>query len=188
MEPGPEAIQSESLMSPDPGLDLLTAEVDRVLPFRDSAAVVLRVESKPFMIFVGRYEAQALMRVRDGQRTERPLTHDVIAYILTGFDIEVNRVVISSIVNGVFCSTLVLKRDGPEPEEVRLDIRASDSLVIALKTGVPILVARRVVDDVEDVTGVLERIDAQFEAGGDPADLASDADEDEDEDEDEEDI
>lgn len=153
-------------MPSDPGLELLPATVERVLPFRDSAAVVLRAEGKPFMIFVGRYEAQAIIRELEGERTERPLTHDVITYVLTGFDIKVERIVVSSIVNSVFCSTLILARDGADSEEVRLDIRASDSLVLALKTGVPIWVARRVHEQVEDVSEALERIDAQF-AGGD---------------------
>lgn len=152
-------------MPSDPGLELLPATVERVLPFRDSAAVVLRAEEKPFMIFVGRYEAQAIMRELEGERTERPLTHDVITYVLTGFDIKVSRIVVSSIVNSVFCATLILTRDGADPEEVRLDIRASDSLVLALKTGVPIWVARRVHDQVEDVTEALERIDAHFSDG-----------------------
>ena len=149
-------------MPSDPGLELLPATVERVLPFRDSAAVVLRAEDKPFMIFVGRYEAQAIMRELEGERTERPLTHDVISYILTGFDIIVERIVVSSIVNSVFCATLILAREGADSEEVRLDIRASDSLVLALKTGVPIWVARRVFEQVGDVSEALLRIDAHF--------------------------
>jgi len=184
-------------MASDPGLDLLPAVVDRVLPFRDSAAVVLRADDKPFMIFVGRYESEALMREIRGEQTERPLTHDVISYVMTGFDIEVDRVVISSIVGGVFCATLILKRGGEEPTEVRLDIRASDSLVIALKSDVPIWVARRVWEQVEDVSEALERIEAQFtdvgDSGGDEDigsfdPFATDDDDDDDDDDDENEV
>ena len=93
---------------------------------------------------------------------------------MTGFDIVVDRVVVSSIVRGVFCATLVLRREGPDSEEVRLDIRASDSLVIALKQGVPLWVARRVWDAVEDVTEALERIDAHIAGSDDDEPDASD--------------
>lgn len=178
-------------MASDPGLELLPAVVDRVLPFPDSAAVVLRAGGKPFMIFVGPYEREAIMRALNDEKPERPLTHDVISYVLTGFDIEVERVVISSIVRGVFCATLVLRRQGSEPEEVRLDVRASDSLIIALKEGVPLWVARRVWEEVEDVSEALAKLDAQFAGVGDAEhepesslDPFADGDEDEDEDDD----
>ncbi|MAG57247.1 MAG: hypothetical protein CMJ83_13220 [Planctomycetes bacterium] len=149
-------------MPSDPGLELIPATVERVLPFRDSAAVVLSSEAKRFMIFVGRYEAEAIIRELEGRTTERPLTHDVVSYVLTGFDIKVQRVIVSSIVNNVFCATLTLVQEGREGQEVRLDIRASDSLVIALKTGSDIWVTRRVLDAVEDVTETLAQIDEQF--------------------------
>ena len=57
----------------DPSVDpneLLPAEIERVLPFPDSAAVVLRARGKPFMIFVGRYESEAIMREMRGEQTE----------------------------------------------------------------------------------------------------------------------
>lgn len=150
-------------------LDLLPAAVERVLPLRDSAAVVLQAGEKKFMIFVGSHEAMALQRELMGHRTERPLTHDVISYLMTGFDIQVAKVVISSIVNNVFCATLVLDRDRDDgsgaKDEVRLDIRASDAMVIARKTGVDIWVTRRVLDAVEDATGPLEQIYKQFGTG-----------------------
>jgi bifunctional DNase/RNase len=154
-------------MASDPGVDLVPARIDRILPFRDMSAVVLEAAGKKFMIMVGQYEAFALMREIRGEKPDRPLTHDVIGYLLTGFDIEVRRVVISSLVNDVFCATLVLAQAGePARPEVRLDIRASDSLVIAKKTGTPISVTRRVLDQVEDVTQALLRIDEHFATEG----------------------
>jgi len=157
-------------MPSDSSIDLLPAYVERVLPFRDSAAVVLRCDEKQFMIFVGMFEAAALMRELSGETTERPLTHDVVSYVLTGFDITVSKVVVSSIVDNVFCATLILAREGEEAE-VRLDIRASDSLVIALKTRSQIWVTRRVLESVEDVAETLRQIDEQFSVEGpDPED------------------
>jgi hypothetical protein len=161
-------------MSHDPGPRLIPATVERVLPFRDSAGVVLDCGGKKFMIFVGMFEAAAIMRELRGERTERPLTHDVIAYVMTGFDIEVTQVVISSIVSHVFCATLILRQRGPEPQEVRLDLRASDALVIALKVSSGISVTQRVLDEVDDVTETLQTMDerlAEAEAEGGDVDI-----------------
>jgi len=145
---------------------LVKGEVVRILSFRDSAGVVLEADSKRFLIFVGPYEADAIKREMRGLRTERPLTHDVIAYILQGFNIQVKKLVVSSIVNNIFCATLVLDRTRDDQsemvEEVRLDIRASDAIILALKTGNTIWVTRQVLDTVEDVSDALEEIDRQF--------------------------
>jgi bifunctional DNase/RNase len=153
------------------GNELLPGVVERVLPLRDSAAVVIQAGSKRFLIFVGPNQADAIQRERDGVRMERPLTHDVISYVMKGFDIDVAKVVISSIVRSIFCATLVLvrRRDGNQEskDEVRLDIRASDAIIIALKTDNPLWVTRQVVAEVEDVSKELDEIDRRHSDAGD---------------------
>ncbi len=153
-------------------MDLVKVEVKKVIgPVRDTAAVLLGNDEKVFMIFVGIYEAAAIIRELRHETTERPLTHDVIRSILVGFDIEVRRVIISSIVNNVFCATLALERtasggEGGLRDEVRIDLRASDSIVLALKTQADIWVSRRVFDAVEDVKSQLEEQEAGEGEGG----------------------
>ncbi len=162
-------------MAMDPGLELIAARIERVLPLRDMAAVVLTAEAKRFMILVGLYESAALLRELRQEKSERPLTHDLIGYLLTGFDIEVEGVVISSLVRDVFCATLILQQRVPDSRpKVRLDVRASDSLVIAQKTGCPLFVTRRVLEQVEDVSAALERIDQDF-SGSEESEPTSDA-------------
>lgn len=155
-------------MSTDPGRELIPVAIERVLLLRDSAAVVVEAPEKKFFIFVGLPEAHALQREIDGEKTERPLTHDVITYLMCGFDIVCRRVVISSIVNNVFCATLVAERageSGPGAQPVSLDLRASDAMVIAMKTQTQLEVARRVLDAVEDVTPTLEQLRQAFGEG-----------------------
>lgn len=150
-------------MTQGSGLELHLATIDRVLPFRDTSAVVLKSDLKTFVIFVGVSESTALLREMRGERTDRPMPHDVVSYVLTGFDITVKKIVISSIVSQVFCATLVLEQDqAGRKVEVRLDVRASDSLILALKTHSPIWVTRRVLDDVTDFTQTLAEIEQQF--------------------------
>jgi len=148
-------------MAGDPGLELVEVKIERVIGFRETqaAAVVLAHPEKKFLIFVGPAEGAAVQRELSQQRADRPATHDLLDYVMKGFDIEVKKVVVSTIMNNVFCATLILtqKAQGGGPShEVRLDARASDSIVIALKAGVPLQVTRRVLDAVEDATKNLE--------------------------------
>jgi bifunctional DNase/RNase len=148
-------------MAGDPGLELVEVKIERVIGFRETqaAAVVLAHPEKKFLIFVGPAEGAAVQRELSQQRADRPATHDLLDYVMKGFDIEVKKVVVSTIMNNVFCATLILtqKPQGGGPShEVRLDARASDSIVIALKAGVPLQVTRRVLDAVEDATKNLE--------------------------------
>lgn len=152
-------------MAADTGKDLVSARVKRILPFRDSAAVLLEGGGKAFLIFIGLPEAMAIARILEGETPERPLTHELLAYVMGAFDIEVKKVVISSIVEGVFCATLSLEQkvDGRPAEELRIDARASDSIAIALRHQQPIWVTRRVLDEVEDVTEAMKPIEAELD-------------------------
>jgi hypothetical protein len=175
-------------------MELVKVEVKRVIgPVRDTAAVLLGNDEKVFMIFVGIYEAAAIIRELQHEKTERPLTHDLIKSVLVGFDIVVKKVIISSIVNNVFCATLVLEREAPGAgdggatlkDEVRIDLRASDSIVIALKTASEIWVSRKVFEAVEDVKSQLQEHEKTFSGeeedpeseGGEPEPDEDDGDE-----------
>jgi bifunctional DNase/RNase len=149
----------------DQGLDLLDVRVERVLswPEGSAQAVVLEREGKRFLIFVGPTEGAAVRRELDGERSERPMTHDLFDYAMRGFDVAVSRVAISALVNEVFCATVSLTQSaepGRPRREVRLDARASDAIVLALKASVPLTVARRVFDAVEDRSDEIEKIAA----------------------------
>ena len=137
-------------------------EVLRVIPLRDTAAVVLKTDPRLFLIFVGPGEAAATQRALEETTPDRPLTHDAWVRTLKGLDVQVHQITISSIINGIFCATLALrqKRSNQELEELRVDIRASDAIIIALKSKAPLLVARSVLEEVDDATEMLTQIDA----------------------------
>jgi uncharacterized protein len=158
-------------MPGDSGTELVEVAIERVIGFRESqaAAVVLAHPEKKFLIFVGPSEGAAVQRELSHQRADRPATHDLLDYVMKGFDIEVKRVVISTILNNVFCATVILvqKGQGGTPShEVRLDARASDSIVIALKAKVPLQVTRRVLDAVEDAAPHLKAEEEKAAAAG----------------------
>lgn len=147
-------------------MHLERVEVQRVAAALEGggAAIFLGNEKKTFIIYVGIYEATAILKEIQGKESPRPLTHDLIHNIFVGFDLEVRRVVISSLVDNTFCATLVLEQQlggddaswAGKRSEVRIDARASDSIVIALKEDAPIWVAAEVFEAVEDVSDKLK--------------------------------
>ncbi|HGY91063.1 MAG TPA: bifunctional nuclease family protein [Planctomycetes bacterium] len=142
-------------------MDLVKAEVERVIGTTgQDYAVVVRAEGRAFLIFVGQPEVVTIYRELKGETTPRPMPHDLVVNLMQGFDIEVRLVVISAIVDNVFCATLLMaRRDDDESSElsheVRLDLRASDAMIIALKTGSELYVTREVLEQTEDVSQML---------------------------------
>ncbi|MBI4582445.1 MAG: bifunctional nuclease family protein [Planctomycetes bacterium] len=129
-------------------------------PTPSGAAVLLGNDKKTFVVFVGFYEAAALIREINGEVPARPLTHELLQSIFLGFDLEVKQVIISSIIENTFCATLILQQkvNGMSGEwtgkrnEVRIDARPSDCLVLALKNKVDIFVTEEVFSQVQDVS------------------------------------
>ena len=129
-------------------------------PTQTGTAVLLGNEKKTFVMFIGLYEGAAIIRELNGEVPQRPLTHELLSYILDGFDITVKMIVISDIIENTFCATLVLEqkvRKGKEEwagkrNEVHIDARPSDCLIIALKEKKDIYCTTRVLEKVRDVS------------------------------------
>ena len=88
-------------------------------------------------IVIGGFEAQAIAVALDNMKPSRPLTHDLIKTMCDTFDIELEYIYISKLLDGVFYSNLVCKR-GEETFDV--DSRTSDALALAVRFDCPIYV------------------------------------------------
>ncbi|MBN1418085.1 MAG: bifunctional nuclease family protein [Planctomycetes bacterium] len=142
-------------------MELEKVAIKRIIgPTPSGAAILLGNEKKTFVVFVGFYEATALLREINHEKPPRPMTHDLLQSIFIGFDIRLKQLIVSSIVDNTFCATLILEqkvtdRDGEwvgKRNEVRIDARPSDCLVLAMKNGVEIFVTREVFEQVQDVS------------------------------------
>lgn len=96
-------------------------------------------KKKAFPIWIGLSEAQAIQSELEGIEHFRPLTHDLLARILTKINGRVHRVIITHTKDNVFYATLVIEKDG---SLIEIDARPSDSIVMALKFKAPIFIAR----------------------------------------------
>ena len=155
-------------------VELEKVSIKRIIgPTPSGAAVLLGNEKKTFVVFIGFYEAAALIREINNEAPARPLTHELIQNVFIGFDVEVKQLVISSIIENTFCATLILRqriRDDngewvPRRNEVRIDARPSDCFVLALKNKVDIHVTSEVFEQVPDVSNMAEEVEGSLTAG-----------------------
>jgi bifunctional DNase/RNase len=94
-------------------------------------------------IWIGPWEASAIAMKLQGLTAERPLTHDLFVAALDQLGVRIDRVVISELAEETYHARLILVRDG---EEFELDARPSDSVALAVRSAVRILVAEEVLD------------------------------------------
>jgi len=96
-------------------------------------------------IFIGDAEGQAIDRAVARQRPPRPLTHDLIASIITELGGDVKALTVSDLKDNTYIGTLTVMQ-GKKKHEI--DCRPSDGLSIALRMGADIKVAKKVVSQV----------------------------------------
>lgn len=139
--------------------EVVEAVIKGVVPTPNGVAIFLHGGQKTFVITVDQYTGSAISMALSETKRERPLTHDLIASILRGLDAEVVRVVINSVSESVFYARLLISMENELGKKiVEIDARPSDCMALAVAAKKPIYVAHKVIEAVEDMTEVLERI------------------------------
>lgn len=161
---------------------VLPVAVKGVMPTANGCAVFLGDDAKTFVIYVDHAVGNAIQMSLNGEKKERPLTHDLIGHILAGLGATLEHVVINDVNEGTFYARILLKMKNELGQKiVELDARPSDSTVLALAHGRPILVAKKVYDAVDDMSEILERVlKQQAEAAEEAAEGFGEGDEDDD--------
>ncbi len=94
-------------------------------------------------IWIGVYEAEAITIALQEVEVARPLTHDLIKSIFHKLNVRVLQVEVVSLRDDTFFGNIVVEVDD---RILQIDSRPSDALAVAVRTHVPILVARSVMD------------------------------------------
>ncbi len=118
------------------------------LPHHEGKTVFLREagrEDRVLPIVVGPAEAYAIHLELIGEKFQRPLSHDLLMNVARAFECRVERVAIVRLEEGTFYAELSL-RTADNHLHV-LDARPSDSIVLALKAEIPILVEESVMEE-----------------------------------------
>ncbi len=71
-------------------------------------------EKRSLPIWIGLFEAQAILLGLQEVDTPRPLTHDLISSILQKLDTKLDKVVITNIIDNTFYALLYLRVDEQE--------------------------------------------------------------------------
>lgn len=108
------------------------------MPSNAPIVLVRPVDGGPLLpIWIGPNEAAAIAMAQQGVPAPRPLTHDLFVSTLTHLGSPLRSVRVVSLQDGVFHAELDFD-SGP------VDARPSDAIALALRAGVPILVAEAV--------------------------------------------
>jgi uncharacterized protein len=139
--------------------DVVPVQIRGILPANSGCALFVGNDEKVFVIQVEPQMGVIIgMFLRD-QPKERPLTHDLVQRIFTGFGITVERVVITELKNSTYFACLILQQNNEVARKiVELDARPSDCLALATAQKRPIFVAQSLFEQVEDMSEVLDRI------------------------------
>lgn len=111
-------------------------------------------------IWIGANEATAIALALEGVEPQRPLTHDLLASVVTSLDATVSRVVITELRDGIYFADLVLTREG---REIVVSSRPSDAIALAARVDAPIAVLPAVLEEAgveirdEDEEAAVER-------------------------------
>ena len=94
-------------------------------------------------VWIGPAEAQAIALALHGIIPPRPMTHDLMASLISELRAEVEEVVVTELRNNTYFGVVRLRVPGDR--KIRdVDSRPSDALALALRTGAPIRVARKI--------------------------------------------
>ncbi len=139
--------------------DVVPVDIRGILPAPTGCAIFIGNDAKVFVIQVENNMGMVISMFMREAPKERPLTHDLMTQVFDGFGISVERVVITELRNSTYFARLILKQENELGKKiVEVDARPSDCLALATARKRPIFVARRLFDQVEDMSEMLAKI------------------------------
>lgn len=128
-------------------------------PQTNQFVVLLREkpEGKRFLpIWIGPFEANAIAIALEKIDIGRPLTHDLMKNILDTLNVRVEKIFIHTLKENTFYATIYLNTDN---KILEIDSRPSDAMALALRTGSPIFVDSKILEE----AGFIEEYSAEEE-------------------------
>jgi bifunctional DNase/RNase len=138
----------------------IPVQIRALIPTNAGTAVFLGNDEKVFTIYIDQAIGAAISLYLNSAEKERPLTHDLLANVLTSLGAKVERVAINDFRNGIYYGRLIITAENELQQRkiIELDARSSDCMAMAALQKSPIYVSEVVWDEVEDMTPLLERL------------------------------
>lgn len=127
-------------------VELLIHDMSSTIQPADAYALVLEEKygTRKLPIIIGAQEAYAIKIAMTKYKSPRPLTHDLFISLIRKMDVELNKVLIYLVKDGVFYSYLYFNKDG---SEYVLDSRTSDAIALAIRYKAPIFTTAHIMDN-----------------------------------------
>jgi bifunctional DNase/RNase len=142
--------------------DLVEMTVDSIrvhMPTGQHVVILKEKSAERYLpIWIGINEANAIALKITGITPERPITHDLLANVLSAVEVVVDRIIVTSLNNEVFYARILASVDG---RTLEIDSRPSDAIAVAVRVGAGIFVAGEVLEK----AGVLPEPGGEGEAG-----------------------
>jgi len=105
--------------------------------------ILTDIDEKRFLpIWIGSFEAAAIIDEVEGNNRTRPMTHDLTKSLLEHLNAKVLRVVINELQESTYFAQMIVESDG---KETAFDARPSDSVALAVRFKAPIFVTEHVI-------------------------------------------
>lgn len=111
-------------------------------------------------IVIGMFEAQAIALEIEKIIPNRPMTHDLFKSFASGFNYEIERIVITDMKEGVYYAKIQSKSDLVTTE---IDARPSDAIAIAIRFSCPVFCTEKAMSE-----GAVEHYEVEGSEEKDP--------------------
>ncbi len=125
-------------------IETIVESISVNLVTQNRVVILKEVEGdRQLLIWIGEFEAQAIVIELRHQESPRPLPYDLLRNAIESLGGTVERVIISELAQDIYYARVLVNHNG---ETLELDARASDSIALALRVDCPIYVAEQVMD------------------------------------------
>ena len=150
---------------------MLEIEIVEVSVTQMGFALILKPpgRSRIVPIFIGPLETYSISMALQGQKTERPLTHDLIKIILDSLGFVIKKVVVYDFQEGTFFAKIYLenKNNSKSGNSIEIDARPSDAIAMAIRLGSPIFMTKEVYEqtaiEMEELREHIQREESPLE-------------------------
>ncbi|MEI6322106.1 MAG: bifunctional nuclease family protein [bacterium] len=143
--------------------EVLPIVIRAVIPTTNGCALFLGDEEKVFVIYIDPLVGNSINQLLNGEKHERPLTHDLMGMMLTGLGAKVDRVIINDLKGATYYGRMIISVENELQQRklLELDARPSDCLAMASLQNAPIYITLEVWNEVEDMSEVLKSMESQ---------------------------
>src|SRR5712675_2514941 len=142
---------------------VVPVQIRAILPYNNGRAVFVGNDQKVFVIYVDESVGTAIAMFMNKTPKERPLTHDLMAHLLTALGAKVDRVIINDLKSATYYARVIIRvqNELQQKKIIELDGRPSDCIAMATQQKAPIYVSQVVWDEVDDMSDVLRKMEEE---------------------------